>query len=119
MARDLLAGRWVVPPDLTLSSSELVCPKRPILFGETPRLAKAVPKMLLQFVDLAEEDEKSILEYARRFGPLGSCEHVLPVGHSIPILLQEFARHLVGLRSAENISTGGDIMREVSVQCYA
>ena len=37
--------------------------------------------LLLGFVNLAHGSDRDILAYARRWGPLGLCEHGLPSGH--------------------------------------
>src|SRR5215471_148418 len=41
------------------------------------------PTLLTQFVRLAEGTESQILEFVRRWGPLGLCEHELPASHAL------------------------------------
>src|SRR5271163_3784823 len=71
---------WSVPPEVELDDEWLTF-RRPIRTLQRGRRVlrlrrvKAGPNLLSEFVTLHNAPAVGILEYARKYGPLGLCEH--------------------------------------------
>lgn len=76
--RPVAAGRWVVPSGIELQGDQLIWREFPA------RQVSAGPKLLEEFVRLADRPAEAVLSYARRWGVLGICEHGLPLSHNPP-----------------------------------
>jgi hypothetical protein len=81
LERDLPLATWIVPPELKLQDGWLVYERRPFFLQEEPVLARIQKNILFDFSELAEADDSRVLNYARKFGVLGLCEHGKPLGH--------------------------------------
>ncbi len=83
LERPLIADQWLAPgSSLGARDGRLELDGR--AFFTSPRIVKAGPRMLEQFVRLAESGHRSdeaVLRYARRWGLLDLCEHQLPIQH--------------------------------------
>ena len=74
------------------------------------RVAKGLPgRLAFDFARLAGSSEKSFLEFARTWGPLGICPHRTTVHHKSPPCLE----HLVGDELLETISSWRGQARQV------
>jgi Zn finger protein HypA/HybF involved in hydrogenase expression len=83
LERVLPVGDWLVPPGLKLQDKFLVYDNRPFRLNEEALIAEPKVNILFEFSGLADADDTGILEYARKFGVLGLCEHGKPRGHFV------------------------------------
>jgi hypothetical protein len=80
--RPLSASRYAVPADIYLEEGRLVWKH---CFNELKlwRRVSLSPKMLAEFVQLAEDSDEQILRYAQRYGVMNICEqHGTPASHN-------------------------------------
>ena len=99
---------WSVPPEVDLDGEWLIF-RRPIRMLQSGRRVlrlrkvKAGPNLLSEFVTLHNAPAGRILEYARKYGPLGLCEHGDPTHRLDPKgcrLVVSASREAIHLREA-------------------
>ncbi len=80
-----LAWGWFVPDEIRLEGSRLLWNFEPgKIHSVNPNRRTLREKVLMSFSRLADVPDLEILEYARRWGPLGICKaHQLPIGHQV------------------------------------
>src|SRR5947209_10506329 len=74
---------WGVPTTIRVDATGRSLPAPTLVWSSEPRLveAHAGPGLLEDFLKLENAKDEAILEYARRWGPLWLCGHVLPFAH--------------------------------------
>src|SRR6266508_306795 len=73
---------WRVPPTIYVDAVGEP-PEPTLIWTSAPEMpeAHAGPGLLQEFLTLANASHQGILRYARRWGPLWLCDHVLPMAH--------------------------------------
>lgn len=89
--RKLAVGEYLAPAEIRLKDGRLFW--QPV---DRWRKVKPTKEILTQFVNLANGSDGDVLMYAKRWGPLGLCEHYLPVSHSVSCVRLERRRHPEG-----------------------
>ncbi len=81
LGRPLKSGVWYVPTKVWLEQDRLV-------WGRQSEIKQIVvsPRIFDGFVRLSDAEPDKILAYARRWGPIGFCEHDLPSTHNLQVL---------------------------------
>lgn len=74
---------WFVPGVAQLKKDSIYWPSDPRTPGWRPRVVRAGPGMLTDFYRLATAPAEAIRAYSDAWGPLGLCEHGLPVTHGM------------------------------------
>lgn len=81
----LPAERLFVPPLIEVEGEMLIY-ERAGPAGVFQREVEPEEQMIWQFIELAEAEPEAILKFARRWGVLGICPHLLPTSHNPPPL---------------------------------
>src|SRR5262245_9423493 len=80
LERTLPIAALTIPEDLHLNADCIVWNVK----RRAMRPAKPHEGMLTNFIALAEADATEILNYARKWGVLGTCRHNVPSSHNRP-----------------------------------
>jgi len=87
------ARQYAVPEDIKLSGDMLVWRVREVFLHDEIsnallRKKPSDPELLVRFTKLADAPPAEILKFARKWGVLGICKHLLPYTHNPPPLFR-------------------------------